>query len=58
MKTFCVVVGVTRKDILPLLKGEEKPTDTGKTVDYNKANEDLYAMLYLLVELPATLCVR
>ena len=25
---------------------------------YNRANEDLYAMLYLLVELPAALCVQ
>ena len=27
---LCVVIGVTRRDILPLLKGEEKPTDTIK----------------------------
>ena len=58
MKTFCVVIGVTRRDILPRLKGEEKPTDTAKTAGYNRANEDLYAMLYLLVELPAALCVQ
>ena len=58
MKKFCVVIGVTRKDILPLLKGEEKPTDTAKIEDYNRANEVLYAMLYLLVELPAALCVQ
>ena len=58
MKKFCVVIGVTRKDILPLLKGEEKPTDTAKIADYNRANEDLYAMLYLLVELRAALCVQ
>ncbi|CAM9710871.1 unnamed protein product [Ascophyllum nodosum] len=58
MKKFCVVIGVTRKDILPLLKGEEGPTDTAKIADYNRANEDLYAMLYLLVELPAALCVQ
>ena len=53
---FCVFIGVTRRDILPLLKGEEKPTDTAKIADYNRANEDLHAMLYLLVELPAPLC--
>ena len=58
MKKVCVVIGVTRRDILPLLKGEEKPTDTAKITDYNRANEDLYAMLYLLVELPAALCVQ
>ena len=56
MKKFCVVIGVTRRDILPLLKGEQKPTDTAKIADYNRAN--LYAMLYLLVELPAALCVQ
>ena len=58
MEKFCVVIGVTRTDILPLLKGEEKPTDTAKIADYNRANEDLYAMLYLLVELPAALCLQ
>ena len=58
MKNFCVVIGVTRKDILPLLKEEEKPIDTAKIVDYNRANEDLYAMLYLLVDLPAALCIQ
>ena len=58
MKKFCVVTSVTRRDILPLLKGEEKPTNTAKIADYNSANEDLYAMLYLLVELPAALCVQ
>ena len=58
MKKFCVVIGVTRRDILPLLKGEEKPTDSAKIAYYNRANEDLYAMLYLLVELPAALCVQ
>ena len=58
MKKFCVVVGVTRRDILLLLKGEEKPTDTAKITDYNGANEDLYAMLYLFVELPAALFVQ
>ena len=58
MKKFCVVIGITRRDILPLLKGEEKPTDTAKIVGYNRANEDLYAMRYLLVGLPAALCVQ
>ena len=58
MKKLCLVIGVTRRDILPLLKGEEKPIDTAKIADYNRANGDLYAMLYLLVELPAALCVQ
>ena len=58
IKKFCVVTGVTHRDILPLLKGEDKPVDTAKISDYNRANEDLYAMLYLLVELPAALCVQ
>ena len=58
MKKLCVVIGVTRRDFLPLRKGEEKPTDTAKIADYNRANEDLYAMLYFLVELPAALCVQ
>ena len=58
MKKVRVVIGVNRRDILPVLKGQEKPTDTAKITDYNRANEDLYAMLYLLVELPAALCVQ
>ena len=58
MKKFCVVIGVTRSNILPLLKGGEKPTDTTKIADYNRAKNDLYAMLYLLVDLPAALCVQ
>ena len=58
MKKFCVVISVTRRDILFLLKGEKPPTDTAKIWDSNRANEDMYAMLYLLVELPAALCVQ
>ena len=55
---ICVVIGVARRNILPLLKGKEKPTDTAKIADYNGANKDIYAMLYLLVELPAVLYVQ
>ena len=58
MKKVCLVIGVTRRDILPLMKGQRKPTDAAKIADYNRANEDLYAMLYLLVELPTALCVQ
>ena len=59
MKKFCVVIGFTRRDISPLLKGEEKPTNTATIADYNRANNEyIYAMLYLLVDLPAALCVQ
>ena len=58
MKKFRVVIGVTRRDSIPLMKGGEKPTNTAKVSDYNKTNEDIYAMLYLLVELPVAFCVQ
>ena len=47
MKKFCVVLGVTRKDILPLLKKQRKPdpADTAAFDSYTRANEDLYAIL-------------
>ncbi|CAB1099771.1 unnamed protein product [Ectocarpus sp. CCAP 1310/34] len=58
IKKLCVVLGVTRKDILPLLKKQRKPdpADT-RAFDSNTANEDLYAILFLLVEFPAALSV-
>ena len=58
MKKLCVVISVTRRDILPLLKGTARPTHTSNIAEYNRANEDLYAMPFLLVELPASLCVQ
>ena len=58
MKKLCVVISVTRRDILPLLKETAKSTHTSNIAEYNRANEDLYAMLFLLVELPASLCVQ
>ena len=58
MKILCVVISVTRRDILPLLKETARPTHTSNIAEYNRANEDLYAMLFLLVELPASLCVQ
>ena len=58
MKKLCVVISVTRRDILPLLKGTARPTHTSNIAEYIRANEDLYAMLFLLVELPASLCVQ
>ena len=58
MKKLCVVISVTRRDILPLLKETARPTHTSNIAEYNRANEDLYAMLFLSVELPASLCVQ
>ena len=58
MKKLCVVISVTRRDILPLLKETARPTHTSNIAEYNRANEDLNAMLFLLVELPASLCVQ
>ena len=55
-----MVLGVTRKDILPLLKKQRKPdpADTAAFDSYTRANEDLYAILFLLVELPAALSIQ
>ena len=58
MKKLCVVISVTRRDILPLLKETARPTHTSNIAEYNRANEVLYAVLFLLVELPASLCVQ
>lgn len=60
MKKLCVVLGVTRRNILPLLKDQPKPatTDTAAFATYTRENEDLYAMLYLLVELQAAPSVQ
>ena len=58
MKKLCVVISVTRRDILPLLKETARPTHTSNIAEHNRANEDLYAMLFLLVALPASLCVQ
>ena len=60
MKKFCVVVGATRKDIIPLLKKQRKPdpADTSAFETYTRANEDLYAILFLLIELPAAMNVQ
>lgn len=52
MKKFYFVTSVPRKDRLPLLK-HKSPLRTGETLEaYIKTNENLYAMIYLLVELP------
>ena len=55
-KLLCVVLGAQRKDIFPLLRGDSRPSggaDTTANTKYARANEDLYAILYLLVDLPA-----
>ena len=60
MKKLCVVLGVTRKDILPLLKNERKPdpSDTDTFESDTRSNGDLYAILLLLVEQPAALSLH
>ncbi|CAB1113155.1 unnamed protein product [Ectocarpus sp. CCAP 1310/34] len=59
MKKLGVVVGVTRRDIMPLLKGMRRPDPSDTTfAAYERANEDLYAILFCLVELPAALTVH
>ena len=49
-KKLAVVLGVTRRDIARLIKGQTRPTQ-------EPANEDLYAILYLLTDKPAALLV-
>lgn len=60
MKKRCVVLGVTHRDILPLLTDERQPaeSDCAAYTAYCKSNEDLFAILHLLVELPAALSVE
>ena len=60
MKKLCVVLGAQRKDIFPLLKGDPRPSGPDSMVNtkYTRANEDLYAILYLLVDLPAALSIQ
>lgn len=60
MKKLCVVLGAQRKDIFPLLRGDSRLSgaDTAANIKYTRANEDLYAILYLLVDLPAALAIQ
>ena len=58
MKKLYIAISVTRRDILPLLKETARPTHTSNIAEYDRANEDLYAMPFFLVELPASLCVQ
>ncbi|CAB1102333.1 unnamed protein product [Ectocarpus sp. CCAP 1310/34] len=58
MKKLGVVVGVTRRDIMPLLEGMRRPDPSDTTfAAYDRTNEDLYAYAipFCLVELPAAL---
>ena len=36
MKKLCVVISVTKRDILPLLKGTARPTHTSNIAEYNR----------------------
>ena len=67
-KRLAVVIGVSRCDIANLIKGHLRPTEattgTGSSpalaqeiAVYEMANQDLYAMLFLLTEKPASLLV-
>ena len=67
-KRLVVVIGVSRRDIANLVKGNPRPTKatagTGSSpalaeeiAAYERANQDLYAMLSLLTEKPASLLV-
>ena len=62
------VIGVPRRDIADLIKGHPRPTkaaaDTGSSpalaqeiAAYERAIQDMYAMLFLLTEKPASLLV-
>ena len=55
------MLGVTRQDIVYLIQGQLRPTEettgTGSSLalaGLNRAIEDLYAILYLLTEKPAS----
>lgn len=60
MKKICVFLGVIRRDILPQLKNERKPdpSDTVASESYTRSNEDLHAIPFPLVKLPAALLVQ
>ena len=65
-KRLAVVIGVSRRDIANLIKEHPRPTEAtagmGSTpalaqeiAAYERANQDLYAMLFLFTEKPAYL---
>ena len=62
------MIGVSRRDIANFIKGHPRPTEatagTGSSpalaqevAAYERANQDLYAMLFLLTEKPASLLI-
>ena len=68
-KKLAVIVGVTRRDIACLIKGQTRPSQEAKLpgearrtsdkaiAEFDRANEGLYAILYLLTDKPAALLV-
>ena len=64
-----MILGVARRDIARLIKGQNRPTQeptfSGKAwaasdkaiAEFNRAEDDLYAILYLLTDKPAALLV-
>lgn len=54
MKKLYVVLGVTRRDTLPLLD----PNNTVAFELYTKSNKDIYAIRFLHVKLPAALWIQ
>ena len=68
-KKLAVILGVTRRDIARMVKGQTRPTQepalsgearaaSDKAIaEFDRANEDLYAILYLLIDKPAALLV-
>ena len=61
---MAVVLGVTRRYYASLINGKSWPTEETTSTGIsparagcNRANEDLYAILYLLTEKPASLLV-
>ena len=58
---LAVVRGVTRRDIANLIKGKPRPTEKKATTGispalagFDRANEDIYVILYLLTETSIT----
>ena len=63
-KRLVAMLGVTRHDIASLINGKSRPTENTTSAGispalagYNRTNEDLCAILYLLTEKPAALIV-
>ena len=63
-KKLAVVLGVTRLDIVNLIKRQLRPTEETTSTGispaldgFDRANENLYAILHLLTEKPVSLLV-